>query len=155
MHDAARSPSQDEIATTRLRSLRDGNDFAESMQALAIGLSLERLVYFSHWRTPAQSPKRYDTRFFMAAMPPDQAASHCNIETTDSLWISPRDALARNEASELRLVFPTRAHITRLLAFESVRDALEFARTKEIHCVEAIVKADRSVHIAPELIACW
>jgi hypothetical protein len=63
--------------------------------------------------------------------------------------------MARNEAHELRLVYPTRAHITRLLAFDSVADALEFARTKEIRCVEAIVRPDKSIHLAPEVVACW
>jgi 8-oxo-dGTP pyrophosphatase MutT (NUDIX family) len=155
IHDGGRSPSQREIDRARLRSLVSGDEFADAVHALDVRLDLGQLVYFSHWRTPMQSPKRYDTRFFIARMPADQVASHCNIETTDSLWIAPREALKRSEANELRLVYPTRAHITRLLPFDSVAEALDFARTKEVRCVEAIVNPDRSIYIAPEVIACW
>ena len=155
LHDDARSPDRFEITKARLRALANGDDFAESVREMNVELSLDRLMYFSHWRTPAQSSKRYDTRFFITAMPADQVASHCNIETTDSLWISPRAAMERSEAKDLRLVYPTRAHITRLLPFDSVGDALDFARTKEIRCVEAVVKPDKSIYVAPELITCW
>jgi 8-oxo-dGTP pyrophosphatase MutT (NUDIX family) len=155
IHDDIRSPSQDEIASVRLRSLADGTKFASAVQSMGVGLSLERLIYFSHWLTPLQAPKRYDTRFFVTSMPTDQEASHCNIETTDSLWISPREALARCEAKELLLLFPTRMNISLLLPHESVNDVLEFARSKLIRCVDPIVSSDRSGSSDPEIIACW
>jgi 8-oxo-dGTP pyrophosphatase MutT (NUDIX family) len=155
IHDGTRSPSQAEIDQARLRSLANGDEFADAVHALDAHLDLGELLYFSHWRTPVQSSKRYDTRFFITAMPVGQVASHCNIETTDSLWISPREALERNDANELRLVYPTRAHLTRLLEFNSVAAALGFARTKEIHCVEATVQPDKSIYIPTEVAACW
>jgi 8-oxo-dGTP pyrophosphatase MutT (NUDIX family) len=155
IHDDARSPSQTEIDQARLRSLANGGEFADALHAMGVRLDLGEILYFSHWRTPVQSSKRYDTRFFITAMPSGQVASHCNIETTDSLWISPRDAIERSEANELRLVYPTRAHLTRLLQFDSVTEVLGFARTKEIRCVEAVVKPDESIYIAPEVVACW
>jgi 8-oxo-dGTP pyrophosphatase MutT (NUDIX family) len=155
LHDGSRLPSQQEIDTARLRTLQRGDEFADAVWAMDVGLSLGQLVYFSHWRTPVQSPKRYDTRFFITEMPAGQVATHCNIETTDSAWFTPARALAQSEAGELQLVYATRAHIARLLPFESVADALEFARTKQVRCVEAIVKPDKSVHIDPEVVACW
>jgi len=155
IHDGTRLPGQDEIGSARLRLLADGADFASEVRSMGVGLGLERLIYFSHWRTPVQAPKRYDTRFFIASMPVGQAASHCNIETTDSLWISPREALARGEAKELLLVFPTRMNISLLLPYESVSDVLEFARSKVIRCVDPIVASGRSGNTDPEIIACW
>jgi 8-oxo-dGTP pyrophosphatase MutT (NUDIX family) len=155
LHDNSRSPAQQEIDAARLRTLEHGDEFADAVLAMDVGLSLERLTYFSHWRTPVQLPKRYDTRFFIAKMPAGQVASHCNIETTDSVWLTPAQALAWSDAGELRLVYATRAHISRLLPFESVADALEFARIKQVRCVEAIVWPDKSVHIDPEVVTCW
>jgi 8-oxo-dGTP pyrophosphatase MutT (NUDIX family) len=155
VHDESRRPSVSEIAQARLGTLNDGDQFADSVRALGVGLSLERLIYFSHWRTPAQSPKRYDTRFFLTAMPDGQEASHCGIETTDSLWATPREALARGEASDFRLVYPTRAHIERFLPYQTVDQLLDFARAKSIRCVDPIIAPDRSVSIHPEIVACW
>jgi 8-oxo-dGTP pyrophosphatase MutT (NUDIX family) len=155
IHDGARLPGQDEIGSARLRSLSDGANFASAVQAMGVELSLERLIYFSHWRTPVQAPKRYDTRFFITSMPAGQEASHCNIETTDSLWISPTEALARSEAKELLLVFPTRMNINLLLPYKSVNEVLEFARSKLIRCVDPIMSSDRSGSSDPEIIACW
>jgi 8-oxo-dGTP pyrophosphatase MutT (NUDIX family) len=155
VHDDSRRPSLPEIAEARLQTLEAGDRFTDSMATLGVGLSLERLIYFSHWRTPVQSPKRYDTRFFIAAMPDGQEASHCGIETTDSLWLTPREALARGEGSDFRLVYPTRAHIARFLPYETVDELMEFARSKSIRCVDPIIAPDRSVSIHPEIVACW
>lgn len=70
-------------------------------------LPLDRVHYFSHWITPVGRPRRYDTRFFLAAAPPDQAPAHDAEETIDDVWVRPADALARYQAGEIELVFPT------------------------------------------------
>jgi hypothetical protein len=56
-------------------------------------LATDQLIYWAHWITPIIYPKRFDTHFFLAAMPPGQAAAHDLLESTDSLWIAPRAAL--------------------------------------------------------------
>ena len=37
-----------------------------------VRLAADRVLYFSHWITPEQAPRRFDTRFFVAAMPDNQ-----------------------------------------------------------------------------------
>ena len=63
--------------------------------------------YFAHWITPRGAPRRYDTRFFVAAAPPGQIAAHDAGETIAEVWISPQDALARHRAGEIEIIFPT------------------------------------------------
>ena len=41
----------------------------------ALQLATDRVLYFSHWITPPSAPARFDTRFFIAAMPPGQRGS--------------------------------------------------------------------------------
>ncbi len=94
-----------------------------------------RLIYFSHWITPDNAPRRFDTRFFVAEMPPGQTAIHCQVETTESIWIAPAEALARSAAGAFPLVFPTRKHLARLRGFRSVAEVLAFAATKPIRTV--------------------
>ena len=56
-------------------------------------LALDELVPYAHWITPEGMPKRFDTWFFLAAAPPEQAGAHDGKESTDSIWVSPREAL--------------------------------------------------------------
>jgi 8-oxo-dGTP pyrophosphatase MutT (NUDIX family) len=95
-----------------------------------------RLIYFSHWITPEFAPRRFDTRFFVAEAPPEQTAVHCQIETTESVWIRPAEALAREAAGTLPLVLPTRMHLRRLAEAATLADLLAFAATKAVRTVE-------------------
>ena len=70
-------------------------------------LSVGDIHYFAHWITPRGAPRRYDTRFFVAAAPPGQIAAHDAGETIAEVWISPHDALARHRAGEIEIIFPT------------------------------------------------
>lgn len=98
------------------------------------------LVYFSHWVTPTGLPRRFDTRFFVGELPEGQIAAHCQVETTESIWISPRLAVERAEAGSLPLVLPTRLHLRRLAAFASQDDFLAFARSKPIVTVQPTIE---------------
>ncbi len=90
------------------------------------------LTLFSHWITPPSEPRRYNTHFFFAAAPPDQAAFADAFETHDGVWMAPRDALERFERGDMHLVYPTIKHLQRLAAFDSVEAALQFARSKPV-----------------------
>ena len=70
-------------------------------------LTVGDIHYFAHWITPRGAPRRYDTRFFVAAAPPGQIAAHDAGETIAEVWISPQDALARHRAGEIEIIFPT------------------------------------------------
>ncbi|MGH9083778.1 MAG: NUDIX hydrolase, partial [Acidimicrobiales bacterium] len=59
-------------------------------------LPLDQVHYFSHWITPEGPPRRYDTRFFVAAAPPDQTPAHDAGETIADVWVRPADALDRH-----------------------------------------------------------
>lgn len=155
IHDQTRPVSQQALGQARAATLERGDQFAEAVRALDAQLDLASLIYFSHWRTPVQSPKRYDTRFFLAVMPEDQEASHCGIETTDALWITPSQALARAESGSLRIVYATRAHILRIAPHRSLDALVEFARSKPVRCVDPVINPDRSISLAPEVLDCW
>lgn len=76
-------------------------------QALDMTLATADLLHWAHWITPEPMPKRFDTHFFLAAMPESQRAAHDQIETTAGVWVRPEDALARFEAGDFPLVFAT------------------------------------------------
>jgi 8-oxo-dGTP pyrophosphatase MutT (NUDIX family) len=120
----------------RRRAVQAGElTMAALLAADGLTATLGRLRYFSHWITPLGAERRFDTRFFVAEMPPDQRAAECGVETFDGVWLRPREALGRYAAGELPLVFPTRVHLQRLTEPGSLADLLELARTKPVATV--------------------
>ena len=89
----------------------------------------EELAWVAHWITPFGEVRRFDTRFFLVAMPDDQEPLHDDIETVDSLWVSPHDALRRARAGELLMLPPTVANLEFLAAHQSVDAVVAAART--------------------------
>lgn len=90
-------------------------------------LVADRVHYFSHWITPVGPPRRYDTRFFVAAAPPEQEPLHDDRETIASLWVKPLDALARHRRGELEMIFPTIRNLEAIGRFDRSDDLLAAA----------------------------
>lgn len=103
-------------------------DLASICRSEGLVLALEGVEYFSHWITPLGAPRRFDTRFFVAAAPPRQPAVHDASETVDSLWIGPAEALARHREGSLDLIFPTIRNLEALCRFETVEAVMSAAR---------------------------
>jgi len=80
--------------------------------------------FYNRFVTPLGRPRRFDTRFFVAEAPAGQAGYHDDIETVESIWISPADALARNAAREFDLMNVTRMQLEKLAEFSSAADLL-------------------------------
>ena len=120
---------------------RVGDRFSDHRRALNAGrhnlvdvcreegivLALDRVHYFSHWVTPEGAPRRYDTRFFVAAAPPDQDPLHDATETVASEWIRPSDALHRFRDGDIELIFPTIRTLQAIGRFETAGELLAAA----------------------------
>src|SRR5262252_7441520 len=102
-------------------------------------LALDELVPYAHWITPEGMPKRFDTWFFLAAAPPDQLGAHDGKESTDSIWVSPRDALAGGETGRFKLPFPTTRNLIKLGKQADVKAALDDSRGKDVVTVMPVM----------------
>jgi 8-oxo-dGTP pyrophosphatase MutT (NUDIX family) len=102
-------------------------------------LALDELVPYAHWITPEGMPKRFDTWFFLAAAPPEQLGAHDGRESTDSIWVSPSEALEGAESGRFKLPFPTTRNLIRLGKQASVKAALEDSRGRSIVTVMPIM----------------
>jgi len=102
----------------------------ELREEACVTVDPQDLRYFSHWVTPEGSPRRFDTRFFVAAMPPEQEAACCGVETVEGAWVTAERAL-----EALPLVFPTRKHLERIAGLPNLAALLELAATKTIATV--------------------
>jgi 8-oxo-dGTP pyrophosphatase MutT (NUDIX family) len=104
-----------------------------------VGIALpgpDALVRFSRWITPALVKIRFDTHFFLAAVPGGTEPEPDGAETVDAGWFTPRGALEAHERDEILLVFPTIKHLEELESLSTVVEALESARSREIAPVQ-------------------
>ena len=135
--DAARAG---EIAARHRTPLCDGKvTFAQILREHDLVLALDHLVPYAHWITPEKMPKRFDTWFFLAAAPPEQVGVHDGKESTDSIWLSPREALEGGDSGRFKLPFPTTRNLIRLSKQGNVAAALEDARQRPIVTVTPVM----------------
>ncbi len=94
------------------------------------------LIPFSRWITPAEVKIRFDTWFYLAALPEGAEPAIDGREVVEARWYAPRVALDAARAGELLLVFPTIKHLEQLSSFRSARTLIEHARGRDIRPVQ-------------------
>ena len=90
-------------------------------------LSADRIRYVARWITPPGPPRRYDTRFFVAALPPGQEALHDDREAVHSEWLRPADAIRRYEQGERAMLPPTYGMLRILSHYATSGEAMRAA----------------------------
>jgi len=129
-----------EIEAGSRAALSEGKTtFQEVLTENRLLLALDELVPYAHWITPEGMPKRFDTWFFLAAAPPEQVGAHDGKESTDSIWLSPREALAGGESGRFKLPFPTTRNLIKLGRQGNVKAALDDSRGKPIVTVMPVM----------------
>ncbi|MFM7687678.1 MAG: NUDIX hydrolase [Actinomycetota bacterium] len=104
-------------------------DVRELAAEHGLTLSLDELVWMSHWITPrGEAARRFDTRFFMVASPQGQQSRHDDSETVASMWVRPADALLAGSRGELQLMPPTVTNLQFLSGHGDVASAMDAAR---------------------------
>jgi 8-oxo-dGTP pyrophosphatase MutT (NUDIX family) len=96
----------------------------------------DELVPFSRWITPAEVKIRFDTWFFLAALPAGERPDVDGNEIVDARWYRPTAALAAGLEHEILLVFPTIKHLEQLASFSSAQAAIAHARAGEVRAVQ-------------------
>jgi Zn-dependent protease/8-oxo-dGTP pyrophosphatase MutT (NUDIX family) len=112
----------------REKLLRDQATLGAMLDALDLHLDLRRMIELAHWITPIAEPRRYDTRFFLAAPIGGADVRIDEREMTQALWLAPEDALRTFRAGGLPMVFPTVHTLQQLAEFRTATQALEALR---------------------------
>ena len=134
---AANGPFADEVVgEAREALLGRGASFAAVLEGLRARLDGAAVEYIAHWVTPAVEPRRYDTRFFAAKVPPGAKAVYDQREMTDAVWLTPRAALDRHRAGRLPMIFPTIRTLEDLRDFATVEELLSHYRGRAIARVQ-------------------
>ncbi len=117
----------------RLALLDRSHSMAEFLDKRGLVLRADLLRPWGHWITPTVELKRYDTRFFVAALPAGQRALDVSTEADTVVWIRPQDALEQAAEGRMALLPPTLATLNDLVPFGSVAEVLAHQRRFTAH----------------------
>lgn len=107
-------------AGKRLQLIDGSLTFLALLESEGILCDAASLRYFSHWRTPEEFATRFDTRFYLAALPAGQEPLATSEEVAHSLWVTPDEALRFCESGRLPMIFPTFSALRTLADFDSL-----------------------------------
>ena len=143
--DAATDPL---IEQWRVKLMDEQATLLQVLRSRGYTLEFSGVAYFAHWITPVAEPRRYDTRFFAAAVPPDRTIRADPREMTDVAWLTPATALARFASGALPMVFPTVRTLQQLAGFASTTEAIETLRQTRVEPVlPRLVRTESGVGI--------
>ncbi|MER7110164.1 NUDIX hydrolase [Streptomyces sp. NPDC000229] len=106
--------------------------FADFLDRRGLVLRSDLLGAWARWITPEFEPRRYDTWFFVAALPAGQRASNASTEADRTVWIRPADAAAGYDRGELLMMPPTIATLRALERYGTSAEALEGAGDQDL-----------------------
>ena len=96
----------------------------ETTEETGVALAAADLLPWAHWITPILQPIRYDTYFFLAALPPGQEAGDLSSETERAAWTAPARPSRRTGDGVLAMMPPTLSILLELAELSSVAEAL-------------------------------
>lgn len=108
-----------------------GADFYRHVAAAGVVLDGDALAYVSNWVTPRGMPRRFDTRFYVVAVPDGTAARSDEREVYDAVWVDAQQALAEADAGRWQVEMPTRAHLEMLSRCADIAAVIALAGVPE------------------------
>ena len=131
--DVVPDVSGDDWETQRQALLTRELSLAELLATRGLALRADLLRPFAHWITPPQETRRYDTRFFAAALPVGQEARDVSGEADEASWLTPQAALTQMRAGTRPMLPPTIHTLSQLSAFADVAAALAGSPPEPLH----------------------
>ncbi|MFF4248187.1 NUDIX hydrolase [Streptomyces sp. NPDC001822] len=124
--------------------------FAGFLDRRGLVLRSDLLAAWARWITPAFEPRRYDTWFFVAALPEGQRTRNASTEADRTVWIRPGEAADGYDRGELLMMPPTVATLRALRPYGTAGEALKAAESQDLAPVLAEARME-----GDELVLTW
>ncbi|MBU4423961.1 MAG: MBL fold metallo-hydrolase [Gammaproteobacteria bacterium] len=99
--------------------------FAAQCSARGLRLAADSVYLLAHWTADRDLARRFEVPFLVARMPEGQEPVADETEQFEPVWVRPADALARHEAGQFFMIFPTIRTLQRLAKFASTQAVLD------------------------------
>jgi 8-oxo-dGTP pyrophosphatase MutT (NUDIX family) len=106
--------------------------FADFLTRRELVLRSDLLGAWARWITPEFEARRYDTWFFVAALPEGQRTRNASTEADRTVWIRPADAAAAYDRGELTMMPPTIATLRQLRPYADAAAALAASGERDL-----------------------
>jgi 8-oxo-dGTP pyrophosphatase MutT (NUDIX family) len=106
--------------------------FAAMLGRRGLVLRADLLRPWAHWITPEVEPRRFDTRFFVAALPSGQLTRDVGGEADRVAWVRPADALAAADSGEMGMLPPTAFTLSELATYDTVAAVLAAGTARDV-----------------------
>lgn len=97
---------------------------------------------WARWVTPQGEPRRYDARFYVAALPSGAQPLAVTSEAAHAGWLAPAEALAQHERGERAIMPPTLVTLRAIAEFATVSDVLAAAAGRSLEPVRPVLDGD-------------
>ncbi|MGV9774074.1 NUDIX hydrolase [Streptosporangium sp. NPDC003464] len=114
----------DDWEADRLALIDRSLSFADFLDGRGLVLRSDLLRPWAHWITPEVEHRRFDTRFFVAALPPGQRTRDVGGEADQVVWVRPADAVDQAKNGQIFLMPPTYRTLGELSDYPTVADVL-------------------------------
>ncbi|MEU8133285.1 NUDIX hydrolase [Streptodolium elevatio] len=114
----------------------------EFLDRRGLVLRSDLLGAWSRWVTPEFEDRRYDTWFFVAALPEGQRTRDVSGEADRVAWARPADALVGLKAGELGMLPPTIETLRNLAAYDSPAAARDASADRDLAPIMARPRLD-------------
>lgn len=105
-------------------ALSEGSALGPLLDRHGLTLDLDILVPFARWCPNFKETRTFDTHFYLARVEADHAEARVDAtENTHLFWATAADVLARADAGEVKIIFPTRRNLERLATLDSFATA--------------------------------
>jgi 8-oxo-dGTP pyrophosphatase MutT (NUDIX family) len=122
--------------------------FADFLARRGLVLRADLVVPWAHWITPEFEPRRFDTRFLVAALPEGQVTREFGEEADQVEWVRPTVAIERWEAGEMAIMPPTLISLAEVGEYPTVAAAMAASADRTIFPVQPhAVTEDEKVYL--------
>lgn len=113
------------LAAADVAALDRAQPLLPQCAARGLRLAADQVFVLARWITDRDLPRRFDVPFLVARMPEGQTPVADEAEQFAPVWVRPQDALARHEAGQFFMIYPTIRTLQRLQAHASVQSVLD------------------------------
>jgi 8-oxo-dGTP pyrophosphatase MutT (NUDIX family) len=125
--------------------------FGELLRVNGVAGDSQALRPWSRWITPPGESRRYDTRFFIGALPDGLEALDVTSESSAASWVPIGEALEQAQRGERGFLPPTLATLTSLVGFDSVAAAVATADERSLDPINPTIRRAPDGAIIAEL----